>query len=75
MNTERLLKISQVCERTGLSRSYIYQLVCDGLLAPPVKIGRASRWRSSDIADYVEGLSTSKRLRAKPIKNMGVSDV
>ena len=47
---DRLLRLSEVIERTALSRSSIYRLMRDGAFPEPLKIGpRAVRWWESEI--------------------------
>ena len=46
----QFLRVRQVTERTGLSRSTIYALAKSGHFPAPIKIGqRASAWLASDI--------------------------
>lgn len=53
--SERLLRRPEVENRTGLSRSTIYELVKEGRFPRPVKLGkRAVAWRESDIAAWIE---------------------
>ena len=66
---DRLLRIRQVEEITGLSRSSIYRLMQDGEFPRPVKVGPAAvRWRASDINTWLESrpLATVKLNRLKP---------
>jgi len=50
----RILRIQQVRERTGLSRSTIYELVAEGVLPPPVRMGhRAAGWVEAEISDFI----------------------
>lgn len=50
-----LLRIAEVCRRTGLSKSTIYQRERVGEFPSKIKIGkRASAWRSDEIAAYIE---------------------
>ena len=52
---DRLLRIRQVEEITGLSRSSIYRLMQDGEFPRPVKVGPAAvRWRVSAITAWLE---------------------
>ncbi len=53
----RLLRLADVCDRTALGRSSIYQLMRDGEFPMSVKIGgHAVRWRAADIARWIEDL-------------------
>lgn len=50
----RILRIREVQNRTGLSRSTIYELVAEGVLPPPVRIGhRSSGWVESEVSDFI----------------------
>lgn len=52
---ERILRIQEVRARTGLSRSTIYELVAEGLLDPPVRIGhRTSGWIESEVNAFIQ---------------------
>ncbi|CAN0620160.1 prophage regulatory protein [Burkholderia multivorans] len=50
----RLLRLAQVKDRTGLSRSTIYQFIKDGKFPPSLSIGaRAVAWLESDIDRWI----------------------
>ena len=49
----QFLRVRQVSERVGLSRSTIYQLVKAGNFPSPVKIGaRAPAWLASEVDEW-----------------------
>lgn len=51
---ERLLRLPEVIERTGLSRSSLYQRINQGTFPRPIKLGqRASAWPLSEIDQWV----------------------
>jgi prophage regulatory protein len=55
-----ILRIAQVKQRTGLSRSTIYALIKSGQLQRPIQLGpRAVGWLASDIESFIE-----RRVRA-----------
>jgi len=57
MKTQKLLRIKQVKEITGLSKSYIYQLCNQNLFpksVPLVKGGTAVAWVESEIFSFIE---------------------
>ena len=50
----RLLRLKEVCRRTGKSRSDIYRNIAEGRFPAPVKLGeRSSAWVESEISDWV----------------------
>ena len=56
--TNRLLRLRDVLELTGLSRSSLYQRMNDGRFPPAVRVGdRAIRWRGADIQAWQDQLS------------------
>ena len=58
--TETILRRPDVEKRCGLSRSTIYQLMTEARFPRPVRLGkRAVGWRESDIAGWLDGLSSS----------------
>ena len=55
MTHTKIIRLPQVKERTGLSRSTIYSLIQRGLLKPPIPIGvRAVGWLSADIDEFIQ---------------------
>jgi len=59
---ERLLTLRDVEHFTGFRKSSLYSLIADKRFPPPIKIGRSSRWPSSEINDWVQ--ETIQRGRA-----------
>lgn len=58
--SETILRRPDVEKRCGLSRSTIYQLMTEDAFPRPVRLGkRAVGWRESDIASWLDGLSSS----------------
>ena len=57
---DRLLRIAEVQEMTGLSRASVYKMVADGRLPPPVRLSsRCVRWRESELQATIEALPRS----------------
>jgi len=51
----QILRLRQVCERIGLSRSMVYQLEAEQRFPPRIKIGvRAVGWIESEIQAWLE---------------------
>lgn len=58
---ERLLRLREVMATTGLGSSTIYRHIQAGTFPAPVKIGgTTSRWRSSELADWMNRLVHSE---------------
>lgn len=52
--SDRLLRISQVKELTGMGKTMIYRLVRAGRFPQPYKPGGyASRWSESEVSDWI----------------------
>jgi prophage regulatory protein len=53
--TITILRLPAVKERTGLSRSTIYQRIAKGRFPKPISLGaRAVGWVESDIEDWIK---------------------
>ena len=66
---DRLLTLRDVEHFTGFRKSSLYSLIADKRFPPPIKIGRSSRWPSSEISDWVQ--ETIQRGRsANPTKEV-----
>lgn len=61
--TRKLLRISEVSELVGLSRSMIYKCMKDPAIRfpRPVKIGVLSRWDRQEIFDWSESIRMRRR--------------
>lgn len=54
LEPERIYRLRDLMQLTGLSRSTIYGLIQEGKFPSPIKLTkRASGWRSSDIATWI----------------------
>jgi prophage regulatory protein len=64
--SERLIRLRQVIEMTGRSRTAIYDDISQGKFPRPVKIGpRASAWKLSSIRSWMEALPQGCATRSK----------
>ena len=55
MNDERLIRLPQVENLTGLKRAHIYGLARRGRFPRPLKVGaRASAWRESLVLAWIQ---------------------
>ena len=71
--TDRLLRLSEVRARCGLSRSSVYRQMRAGAFPEPLRVGvRAVRWRESEIEDWqatrprASGYTPASTLRERP---------
>ena len=54
MTTQNIIRLPQVKQRTGLSRSTIYSLIKGGQFRAPISIGaRAVGWLDSDVDEFI----------------------
>jgi len=58
MNTEYLLTIDDAANRLRVHRSYVYKLIYAGVLPQPIKLGRAARFKASELDQAICALST-----------------
>jgi prophage regulatory protein len=55
MTSQRLIRLRDVRQRTGLSSSSIYAKISIGLFPRPVKLGpRASAWIEGEVSEWIE---------------------
>lgn len=52
--SNRLLRISDVIDRVGLSSATIYRHIRAGVFPEPIHVGSASRWPSKEIDAWIE---------------------
>ena len=59
----RVVRIVEVCELTGLSRTTIWRRINDGSFPPSIPLGpqgtRARGWRYSDVQAWIDALPTA----------------
>jgi prophage regulatory protein len=61
-----ILRRKKVEERTGLSRSSLYQKISNGTFPAPIKLGaRAVGWLESEIDDFIQARVTESRNTVK----------
>jgi prophage regulatory protein len=54
MTPNTIIRLPQVKQRTGLSRSTIYSLIKSGLFKTPIILGaRAVGWLDSDVDEFI----------------------
>lgn len=62
MTTQTIIRLPQVKQRTGLSRSTIYALIKAGQFQTPISLGaRAVGWLESDVSDFIEARVKASR--------------
>lgn len=58
-----LLAFNPLSNYVGFGRSRIYQLIAEGEFPPPIKIGKSSRWLTSEIDAWINA-QAAKRVEA-----------
>lgn len=54
---DQLVDAKYICDTKGFSDKWLYQLMQDGLFPKPIKLGRCSRWRKSQVDSWKKGFS------------------
>jgi len=74
----KILRLPDVIDRVGFSRSSIYALVSSGCFPLPIKIGpRAIGWLDADISEWIENkIETTARgeMPLAPVRQQGWMD-
>lgn len=63
MTADRLLRLREAANQTGMGESTIVQRVRKGTFPAPVRNGRSIRWRLSDLVKFIEALPTTREER------------
>lgn len=63
--TPQLLRLSEVCERTRLSRATLYFYISECRFPAPIKLGKHSRWLDSEVRGFIDGLVASRQAGAE----------
>ncbi|PHM63974.1 AlpA family phage regulatory protein [Xenorhabdus stockiae] len=63
---DKILNYKQVCEVMSISKATLYRKIKQGKIPKPLKDGRSSRWKESDITDYINSLYCG--LTGEPVK-------
>jgi len=51
---DKLVDMIFITEFTGLSDKWFYKLISEGKFPKPIKLGRSSRWKESEIKSWLE---------------------
>ncbi|MGR3572809.1 helix-turn-helix transcriptional regulator [Brevirhabdus sp.] len=57
---DKLVSIAAVAAILDRSRASIYRDIAQRVLPKPLKIGRSSRWRMSEVDAYIQRLSDNR---------------
>ncbi|EPY6978870.1 helix-turn-helix transcriptional regulator [Klebsiella oxytoca] len=49
-----LIDMSFITTYTGMTDKWFYKLIGDGLFPKPIKLGRSSRWRKSEVESWMQ---------------------
>lgn len=51
---DQLVDMRFITKLTGLTDKWFYKLIKDGLFPKPIKLGRSSRWRQSEVELWLQ---------------------
>jgi predicted DNA-binding transcriptional regulator AlpA len=51
---DKLVDMAFITEFSGLSDKWFYKLIQDGQFPKPIKLGRSSRWRRSEVDTWMQ---------------------
>jgi predicted DNA-binding transcriptional regulator AlpA len=51
---DQLVDMRFITKLTGLTDKWFYKLIKDGLFPKPIKLGRSSRWKQSEIEGWLQ---------------------
>ena len=57
--TEKFLTISEVVNIVGFKKSTIYKFINEKKFPKPIKIGKSSRWKLSDIQQWMNSVTSA----------------
>ncbi|WP_172513927.1 helix-turn-helix transcriptional regulator [Enterobacter roggenkampii] len=49
-----LIDMTFITTCTGMTDKWFYKLICDGKFPKPIKLGRSSRWRRSEVESWMQ---------------------
>ncbi|HHI3897678.1 TPA: helix-turn-helix transcriptional regulator [Klebsiella aerogenes] len=58
---DQLVDMRFITKLTGLTDKWFYKLIKDGLFPRPIKLGRSSRWKQSEIELWLQQRITDSR--------------
>lgn len=62
---ERLLQLKEVIQKTGMSKTFIYDKMRAGQFPNMIKIGRSTRWQSAKVDDWIQQSSQANNNESK----------
>jgi prophage regulatory protein len=57
--SERLLTLKEVVNIVGFKKSTIYKFIKEGKFPKQIKIGHSSRWKLSDIQEWMKQVTSA----------------
>ncbi len=70
-NEERYLSVKEAIKFLSISRGFLYKLVNQGIYPQPIKLGKKSLWRKSDLVSATEQIAKNQN----PIQNKGKNEI
>lgn len=65
--SRRIIRLPQVCEMVGLSRTSVYRFIQRGEFPAPIKIGLMSGWLEYEIAAWIDGKINARECGHKSV--------
>lgn len=56
-----LIDMTFITTCTGMTDKWFYKLIKEGLFPKPIKLGRSSRWRKSEVETWMQQRITDSR--------------
>lgn len=50
---KKLITLKDICDITGMTDKWFYQLIKDGKFPEAIKLGRSSRWIADEVAHWL----------------------
>lgn len=65
-HADRILRLKHVLERTGTSRSWVYEAIRKGSFPKPIRLGsRSVGWVESEVNAYIQACITESRYEVR----------
>nr|WEH83244.1 AlpA family transcriptional regulator [Klebsiella pneumoniae] len=66
LSEDQFVNMAFITHLTGLTDKWFYKLIKDGEFPAPIKFGRSSRWRQSEVEAWLQARIDASRERIPP---------